>query len=292
MGKLKSIGTLLDDMWHLYLANIKIMTKICLWYVVVILIGIVAYFMQPTYATLPFIDNLAAVYTPVSIAGGILSLVNGLIVSPVITVLLGIACTLAVLKNIAKKPTDAQTEVAESLKYLLPVILGSFIFGLILGTIALLSTLPSLFLTRFSGDSVVVGAILLGIVIAGALVGLLAILYLSIKYSFFLNGIVVKKLAVLESFQHSKDIVQGRFFTVAIRLAVVALIIIAVGMILEFVFFGLGLAIVSPFNSQPEILERASVITDFILTQLTLLIILPIQTVALLAVYLDLVENR
>lgn len=292
MNKLKSIGIFIDEAWERFLGSLPLMLKIGAWYVIVVIIGLVAYFMQPTYADLPFVDNLDMIYTPITAVGSVLSLVNVMLFTPLLTLLLGIAMILGYQAYDDKKQTDAQTEIADAWRYFIPVLTVTIIFSLMLAVVTLLLVMPGIGLLFLAGDSSILGSISMILTLLGFIGAIIGVIYLSTRYAFIQYGIVLKNINLKDSFDHSTNLVKGRFWSVLLRLLIIGLIFLIITVTFEFVLFGIGFGITNLFDSQPIILERVSVILDFLFSQMVFMLSAPLATAFLYTLYVDLLESR
>lgn len=292
MSKLKSIGVFIDESVHRYLDNFPAISKITAWYAIAVVFGIIAYFMTPTYADLPFIDNPASVFTPVATVGGILSFFNGMILSPLISLWLGIAVILAYQAKVENKEIDSQAELTNSWKYFFPVLIAGFIFAIAITFLAILPILPSLILSVLVTGSDFWGGVSGILLVVGGLISLAILAYLSVKYIFWQYAIIIKKTPILASFPSSAELSLNRFWPVAIRLLIVALVAIVVAILIDFILFGIGFALLSFFGNQPIFLERASVILDFLFSQISFMITIPLSISFMFTLYNELQSNK
>lgn len=227
MGKLISIGQILDTTFEHYTKHFKAFMGVSLWLFIISIFAIVSTILQPATETNYLIEY--SLLTTSEYIGIIISVIGTVIVAPII----GIWITIALIKtedNIFKNKTEKFTTVGsysckKFFSYAWIALLKTLI--LLLPALAVVPGFILIAINVFTNGGIWLGAVSLIVLVLGAIVGLILLTILSIWFAFPVFALIGDDARGVKAIKESKKLVSGRFWSVLWRLFVPKLIFTA-----------------------------------------------------------------
>ena len=275
MKTLLSIGSLIDESWALYRKNFHGFINITKWLLVTGILNTIAILLYPSTRILAFHSYLTGMET----FGVILYAITSLVLAPILGFWIYVTLTRASFRSIKNLDFQKKTFFLETKPYFIPSITVAFLVGLMLVWAQVITIGPAIVIG-------IIGAIIKNtpiIILANIalIIGLFVSIYITSKWSVYfymaptaniLDG-SQKKTAL----QKSRSIIEGRFWTVLLRVIVPKLVFIAFTMFIFMIIqIILRFAISTFVELNVDLQDRLFSIINLLLPILSTILIYPL----------------
>lgn len=280
MNKIPSIGSLFDKTWKTYHENFWTFARISSWIFLIAVFGTIGYLLIPSYATPSFLTSTAVEFTPTAVAGTALLGFNVLILLPILTIWITIGLILAIDKIVKGQKVEIDSLLANAWGLFPGYLLATIFYSIAL-------TVPT-FITAFLPGYIVLrlgsqfGSILgfggLFLLASGIVSALVFVLVFGLRANLYSIAYVTEGIGPIKSIKRSLDVTSGHFLALLIRFLLAFSVFTVPTIALRLVLFGIGVGILEPFTSRPELLAQLSVSIDLIFTGIYTILTLPLVT--------------
>ena len=262
MGKLITIGQILDTAFEHYTRHFKVFMQVSFWLFAVSIFAVVGVILQPAYEMDYLIEY--SLLSGSEYAGLIISLIGVVVLAPIIGVWITVAL-IQIEDNIIKnKAAKFKSIAVDSWKkffsYVWIAILKAVI--LLIPALAVVPGFALVALNIYVDGGVWLGAVSLILLVLGAIAGLILIATLSVLLAFPAFALVSDNVRGVSALKESKKLIQGRFWSVLWRLFVPKMIFTAGLIVVQIILLVIIYPLLGFSSLDAEALYKISSILD------------------------------
>ncbi len=289
-----SPGKFIDTSWNLYRKNIGVLWRISLWFGIVSVLTLILLFLTPSYNELPFV-NADQTFTPISIIASVASLIVTFIVTPIVSIWIGIALIRAIHALANKKKVDVSETMSSSWKWFSGSLAIAVLVSLIQFASILIPIAPGTILIAMSGygpANPIIGFIGIALFIIGIIVGLVYLIKYTVELTFAQFEYVLVGKSVMDALRGSRKKVTCVFWKVFFTFIGISFFVSLLYIVVSTVAFFIGSTIINLFTFSPVMTETVGGTLDILVTLLLFTIFTPLAIVPIYVLYTMLPNNK